>query len=144
MKAHRITGILFALTTAALGQGVNQARETPCNDEIVKANFELNARKRVFGELKDQTGAVFQNSKVSLRKQGRSGGFTEYRTVETDKEGRFDLKSVDGGRYRFLPAPNRGFRQPNAVECGDSVECEIKLTLQVSPTDQEFGACPVQ
>jgi hypothetical protein len=144
LKTQRIVGFLFALTTAALGQEVVQPWQVPCKNEIVRANLELKMQKHIFGELKDQTGAAFVQSKVTLRKQGGKNEFKDYRSVETDKEGKFDLKLVDGGTYRFLPAPNRGFKQPSEVKCTDSVECEIKLSLEVSPSDQEFGGCPVR
>jgi hypothetical protein len=91
---------------------------------------------------KDVAGAAVATSKVTLRKQGGKGEFTDYRAVETDKEGKFEL--VEGGKYRFLPVPNRGFKLPNEVKCGDSADCEIRLTLEASPSDQVFGRCPVK
>jgi hypothetical protein len=135
--------VMFVLIAAAVSQTVVEPWQILCKNETVKANFELNARRHVLGELKDQTAAPFQDSRVILRK-GAKGKFVEYRTVNTDKQGRFDLEVVDAGEYRFLPAPNRGFRQPKEVTCGDGPDCEIRVVLEVSASDQEFGGCPVQ
>jgi hypothetical protein len=118
--------------------------EIPCREEQVQPNFELKVRNHVSGEIRDPTGATFQGSGVILRKQIEKGRFADYRTVSTDKNGHFDLKSVDPGKYRFLPGPNRGWRQPKEVVCGSSVDCEIKLTLEPSPTDQPFAGCPIR
>lgn len=100
--------------------------------------------RRLFGELKDGTGTPFADSKVILRKLDVREKFVEYKTVTTTKDGHFDLGSVKPGRYRFLPAPNRRFKQPEEVQCRDGRDCAIKLVLQLSPSDQEFGGCPIQ
>jgi hypothetical protein len=134
---------MFVLIAAAASQTVVEPRQIPCKNETVKANFELRAQRHVLGELKDQTAGPFQDSRVILRKRDK-GKFVEHRTVNTDKQGRFDLKVVDAGEYRFLPAPNRGFKQPKEVTCGYGPDCEIRVVLEVSPSDQEFGGCPVQ
>jgi hypothetical protein len=137
----KTVAVFFVLIAAAASQTVAEPWQIPCKNETVKANFELKEQRHVLGELKDQTAAPFQDSRVILRKQGDKGKFVEYRTVNTDKQGRFDL---DAGEYRFLPAPNRGFKQPKEVKCGNGTDCEIKLVLEVSASDQEFGGCPVQ
>ena len=89
-------------------------------------------------------GAAIQDSKVTLRKQDDKRKFVDYRTVMTDKNGRFDLKLVDSGKYRFLPAPNRAWRQPKEVVCDSSQDCEVNLTLEQNPTDLPFAGCPIR
>ena len=135
--------VMFIMIAATASQTVVEPWQIPCKNETVKTNFELRAQQHVLGELKDQTAAPFQDSRVILRKRDKAK-FVEYRTVNTDKQGRFDLKVVDAGEYRFLPAMNRGFKQPKEVTCGNGPDCEIRLVLEVSASDQEFGGCPVQ
>jgi hypothetical protein len=118
--------------------------EIPCSEEIVKSNFDVRSQQHVTGELSDQSGAPFKDSKVILRKEDEKGQFIDYRTVPTDKTGRFDLGVVDGGKYRFLPGPNRGFVIPNEVACAERPNCDLKLVLQASWSDQSFGGCPIQ
>jgi hypothetical protein len=136
--------LVFVVSAPAIAQEVKEPWQTPCKNEIVRPNLDLEMRQHISGELKDRTGAPFQDSKVILRRLSDKGSFVDYRSVNTEKSGKFDLKLVDPGKYRFLPAPNRGFKQPNDVQCGDSGDCEIKLVLEISPTDQEFTGCPVR
>jgi len=67
-----------------------------------------------------------------------------YGQTDDRQEGRFDFGLIDPGKYRFLPSPNRGFKQPANLNCFESPECELKLTLEVNPTDQEFAGCLIQ
>jgi hypothetical protein len=66
MKA---AAVIFVLIAAAVLQKVGEPWQIPCSSEKVKANFELKAQRHVLGELKDQTAAPFQDSRVILRKQ---------------------------------------------------------------------------
>jgi hypothetical protein len=134
---------ILVLLSASLAQEVVQPWQIPCREEGVQANLDVKSRHRVFGQLKDPTGAPFQDSTVLLRKQTEKGKFVEYRSVLTDKDGRFDLKTVGPGEYRLLPGPNRGWKQPKSVACGDKSECELKLILELNP-DQPFAGCPIQ
>jgi hypothetical protein len=104
----------------------------------------LNAKQHLRGRLKDPTGAPFKFSKVVLRKSDSNGTFAEFRTVNTDEDGRFDFQTVHRGKYRFLPAPNRGWKQPEKALCQGGRECELDLTLEINPTDQPFAGCPIQ
>lgn len=139
----RISCVLV-LAVPSGAQTVIKPPQIPCSEEQVQPNFELRVRQSVSGELKDPTGTVFQRSVVILRKQDARGRFVDYRSVTTDKNGRFDLKSDDSGKYRFLPAPNRGWRQPREVVCESTRECEIRLTLELNPTDLPFAGCPIR
>jgi hypothetical protein len=118
--------------------------DVPCSEETVRPNLELKERQHVFGELKDPSGAPFIDSKVILRVADAKGKFVSNRSVSTDKEGQFDLGQVDAGKYRFLPGPNRGWKQPRMVECREGRDCEIKLVVQLNPSDQPFAGCPIQ
>jgi hypothetical protein len=136
-----ILAVLFILAAASFGQVVKEASQVPCSEEVVRPNLEVKGAQHIFGDVKDQTGAPFRESKIILRKEDSKGLFVDYRSVQSDKNGHFDLKIVEQGRYRFLPAPNRGWRQPETVECGDSKHCEMKLTLDVRPTDRLYAGC---
>ena len=144
LRWWKLGASLVLLGSPALSQKIIQPWEVPCNEEAVRPNLELREPQHVFGELKDESGAPFSKSPVVLRKLDANGKFAAYRTVNTSKDGRYDLGTVDAGRYRFLPAPNRGFKQPENVRCGEGQDCEVKLVIQVSPTDQEFVGCPIQ
>ena len=137
-----VYGVL--VVSCALAQKVVAPWEVPCSEETVQPNLELKGPHRLFGELKDASGAPFVDSQVLLRRLDAKGKFVSYRTVTTNKEGHFDFGAVDAGRYRFLPAPTRGFRQPKKVQCWEGQDCEVKLTLQGNPSDQEFAGCPIQ
>jgi hypothetical protein len=136
--------ILVLLTTSS-AQKVVQPWQIPCREEVVQPNLDVKSSQHVFGQLRDPTGAPFQDSRVLLRKQTEKERFVEYRNVLTDKDGHFDLRVVEPGRYRLLPGPNRGWKQPLSVTCGGSVsECELKLVVAINPTDQPFAGCPIQ
>jgi hypothetical protein len=91
--------------------------QIPCREEVVRSDFEL-----VSGELKDSSGAQFVNSKMVLQRADEKEKFALYRAISTNEDGHFDLGVVDVGRYCFLLAPNRGFKQPVRVLCRDKDE----------------------
>jgi len=62
----------------------------------------------------------------------------------TDDSGKFDFGEIESGKYRFLPAPNRGFKQPDNVSCGEQPNCALNLVLVGNPTDQPYAGCPIQ
>ena len=142
--ALRVGASVFLMAFFAIAQKVISPWEIPCSEETVKANLELTSKTRVEGQLKDPAGAPLVDSRVLLRVADAKGKFVPYRTVTTNKEGRFELGVVDGGNYRFLPAPNRGFKQPKEVRCYEGRDCELTLVLQLNPTDQPFAGCPIR
>ena len=144
MRQSKLVVSILLLASCAFAQKVIEPWQVPCKEELVQPNLELKESHRFFGELKDATGEPLGNSKLLLRKQDAKGNFGSYRTVATEKDGRFDLGTVDPGKYRFLPGPNRGWKQPKDVKCWEGRDCEIKMVLQVNPSDQEFAGCPVQ
>src|SRR5438132_13789511 len=118
--------------------------DIPWSQEIVHPNFEPRVKQDVSGAVKDATGAPFAASRVSLRRPDSKGKFVPYRSVTPDKDGHFDFGRVTPGRYRLLPAPNRGWKQPTEVICSDGGECILTLVMELNPTDQPFTGCPIQ
>jgi 5-hydroxyisourate hydrolase-like protein (transthyretin family) len=110
----------------------------------VKPNLELRTKRHVAGTVKDQSGAPFAQSRVLIQKFRDNEESTTFKEVMTDEQGRFDFGTVGAGRYRFLPSPNRAFKQPKRVSCGAEDICELDLTLEVNPSDQAFMNCPIQ
>jgi hypothetical protein len=139
-----LVAYLVTFPCTVLAQKVIPPWEVPCREETVRPNLKLKDSREVSGQLTDATGAPFVDSQVLLRAADGKGKFVAYRTVNTNKQGRFDFGKVEAGSYRFLPAPNRGFKQPNKVTCAGDRDCQINLVLQVNPTDQEFVGCPIQ
>jgi len=135
---------VLALAWVASAQTVAMPWEVPCAEGTVRSNLELKQKRQVSGKLEDPTGTPFVDSKVALRRYDGKSKFVVYRTVTTDKAGHFDFGSVERGKYRFLPGPNRGWKQPNDVTCIGDRDCEISLVLRVNPTDQLFAGCPIQ
>ena len=135
---------ILILVSSMSSQVVIEPWQILCREELVKPNLEIIVRQRITGVLKDVTGVAFEKSVVILRKQNSDGNLVDYRTVVTNANGEFDLKIVDPGQYRFLPAPNRGWKQPSRVTCGGTPECQIKLVLELNPTDHPFAGCPIR
>jgi hypothetical protein len=135
---------ILAFTSTGHAQKMVTPADVPCSTEIVTPNLEMKEKTHLSGELKDATGAPFADSQVTLRMFVAKYKTVLSRTVSTDKAGRFDLGLVDTGKYRFLPAANRGFKQPKKVVCNGGHDCEISLVLEVNPTDQPFAGCPIQ
>jgi hypothetical protein len=123
---------ILVLLSASSAQEVIQPWQIPCRAEIVRPNLVVNSKQHIFGQLKDSAGAALENSKVLLRKLTEKDTFVDYRSGLTDKNGRFDLKVVEPGRYRFLPASSR------------ESECELRLVVVLNSSDQPFAGCPIQ
>jgi hypothetical protein len=141
---EKVAAVVLIAASGAFAQQVVGPEQIPCSEEIVRLNLELREKRKVSGELRDQTGTPFSNSKVLLSVDDAKGKFVLYRSVLTDKNGRFDLGLVDAGKYRFLPAPNRGWKQPREVTCTGEHACAINLDLQLNPSDQPFAGCPIR
>lgn len=109
-RAWRIAGCVFFLAFSAFAQKLIQPWEVPRSEETVRPNLELKEPHRFLGELRDELSAPFADSKIIMRKLDTKGKFVEYRTATTDKEGHFDLGTLETGKYRFLPAPKSRFQ----------------------------------
>jgi hypothetical protein len=136
--------LVLLVASMAWSQKTTMPWEVPCNREGVKPNLDLKAKAHLSGELTDPTGAPFSKCKVEIRKENPKGKFIPYRTGLTDEGGKFDLGEIESGKYRFLPAPNRGFKQPDNLTCSEQPNCELKLELALNPTDQPYAGCPIQ
>ena|SRR5712692_4662731 len=135
---------ILAFGLGAYAQTVINPRDIPCSQETLHSNFGPRVKQHLSGTVKDATGAPFVASSVSLRRSDSKSKFIAYRTVTTDKNGHFDFGRVTPGKYRLLPAPNRGWKQPTKVICSDGGECILTLALELNPTDQRFAGCPTQ
>ena len=140
----KIVVAMVWFASAAFAQMARGPEPIPCSEEVVRSNFEPRGKIHGAGELKDLSGAQFLNSKIVLKRADEKEKFVLRRPISTNKAGHFDRGVGDVGRYRFLLAPNRGFRQPVRVLCREGRDCEINLVLQANPTDQPFVGCPIQ
>jgi hypothetical protein len=114
-----------------------------CAKRQVKPNLQLIATTHLFGSLVDQTGRPFRLSKVELRKWVSPTRQVLLKTVNTDKDGNFDMGLVEIGQYRFLPSDTGAFQQPEYLPCPQS-ECRLELELRVSATDTPEAICPIR
>ncbi len=112
--------------------------------ETIHPNLELRRLFRVIGTVSDQSGAPLKNSRVELRKYISQRKQVDVKVTTTDADGRFDLGTVEPGRYRLLPSPTRGFKQPSELQCKDGNTCELKITLKINATDQPDSICPIR
>jgi hypothetical protein len=112
--------------------------------ETIRPNLELDKSVHAFGTISDQQGAPLKNSRVELRKYRSQRKQITVKVVTTDADGHFDLGVVKPGKYRLLPSPTRGFKQPEKLECPNGSICELKIVLQVNPTDQPDSICPIR
>ena len=112
--------------------------------EKIRPNLVLREDVHIVGAVRDQTGAPFQNSQIELRINVSQRRQINVRVVSTDSGGHFDLGTVKPGKYRLLASPNRGFKQPSALQCHDGKNCELEVTLIANPTDQLDSSCPIR
>jgi len=111
--------------------------------ESLRPNLVLAADATVQGRVTDQTTAPFKNSPIELRRFISESKQERVKKVSTDAEGKFDLRTVKRGEYRLLLSPNRGFKQPEKLECS-SRTCTLDAILMVNPTDQLVSSCPIR
>jgi hypothetical protein len=153
MPAHIISITLWV--TFGLGQIVFTGPRDPdyCYKiEKIQPNFELKNPVHVIGTVSygmntDAGGyelSALANSKVELREYISQRKQVSVKVVTTDIHGQFDLGTVKPGRYRLLPSPDRGARQPSQLKCEDGSTCELKIILTLSATDQPDSLCPIR
>ncbi|MFZ0314279.1 MAG: carboxypeptidase-like regulatory domain-containing protein [Candidatus Korobacteraceae bacterium] len=111
--------------------------------EPLKPNLVLRSDTVIHGTLADQTKAPFSNSRIQLRRYISETAQVLVKTVETDKQGNFDLGVIKAGEYRLLLSPNRGFAQPTELDCL-STDCKINEVLVANGTDGVAAACPIR
>jgi hypothetical protein len=138
--------LFVALLTGFPGQLVQVAPVNPnyCNQIPVKPNLVVTREAEIFGDLSDQTGAPFANTKIELR-AWRSPTVQVHRlTVRTNKLGQWGLGRVPPGKYRLIASPTRAFAQPELIEAGASWELNVELVLHANPTDMPDSQCAVR
>ncbi len=111
--------------------------------EPLHPNLVLTADATVQGRVADQTNAPLKNSPIELRRFVSESKQERVKKQSTDADGKFDLGAVKRGEYRLLLSPNRGFKQPEKLECS-SPTCTLDTVLIVSPTDQLASSCPIR
>jgi hypothetical protein len=111
--------------------------------ETIRPNLELRESVHIVGRITDDHGAPLMKSRVELRKYLSERKQTTVKATTTDGNGYFDMGTVEGGKYRFLASPNRGFQQPTSLKCSDK-KCELNIALKVNPTDLPVSACPIR
>ena len=143
----RVPAFLLALLLSNSAQVVQFGPTDPdyCYKvENIEPNLTLFRQVHILGRVRDQTTAPFKNSQLQLRRYLSQRRQTVIQIVSTDDDGRFDLGIVKPGKYRLLASPSRAFKQPSALECHNGKDCELEITLVVSPTDQLTSNCPIR
>ncbi len=148
---HTVAALLALswIIGGAQGQVVvgGSSRATPeyCSEvEPIHPNFTSAQDVLVRGRIADQTSAPFQNSSVELRRYVSERKQVTVKKVSTDADGKFDLGLVRHGDYRLLLSPNRGFKQPEKLQCSSAKDCTIDAILVANPTDLPAAGCPIR
>ncbi len=148
---HTAAAVLALLwfISGAQGQveqgGVSRATPEYCSQvEPIHPNFAPAEDVHVRGRIIDQTTAPFHNSPIELRRFISEHKQVTVKKVSTDAEGKFDLGLVKHGDYRLLLSPNRGFKQPEKLECSLTRDCILDAVLVVNPTDGPAAGCPIR
>jgi hypothetical protein len=143
--------LLMMITLTPSGADLAQAIPHTPNDpdycykvEKIDPNLVLDKSAHLVGKIEDPTTAPVENSRVELRRYISQRKQISLRVVSTDRVGYFDLGIVKAGKYRLLASPNRGFKQPTALACQKGTNCELKITLILSWTDQLDSSCPIR
>jgi hypothetical protein len=118
--------------------------EDHCNSETVTPNLVLATATVIAGQLKDETSAPFKDSPILLRKVSGSAIQPWQLEAKTDANGYFRLEEAEPGEYRLIASPNRGFGQPDRLDCYKRRDCALEIVLKLNPTDQMYAACPVK
>ncbi|MGC2658410.1 MAG: carboxypeptidase regulatory-like domain-containing protein [Bryobacteraceae bacterium] len=93
----------------------------------------------ITGFVKDQTGAVVPNAKVTIRSEATK----EEHTVTTDADGHYTVPNLSPGNYTMLAEAN-GFKQfvstHNVLQSNSTVELDGALTLGQTTETVEVSA----
>jgi hypothetical protein len=147
-RSVRFTFFLFAMLSGPVFAQLVQIGPNDPNYcykiEKIRPNFEVRDQVRVVGRVQDETVFPFVSSRVELRRYISQRKQVSVRVVSTDATGHFDLGIVKSGKYRLLASPNRGFKQPSALQCQNGDTCELEITLIANPTDMPDSPCPIR
>jgi 5-hydroxyisourate hydrolase-like protein (transthyretin family) len=139
--------VIIAAVAPVSAQLISLGRPDPhyCDHfEQIKPNLALSHASQISGRIIDQSGAPFVDSVVELRLYLSESHQVSIRKVTTDKDGRFNLATVEKGKYRLLASSTRVFQQAEWLECGDGDKCSLAITLRVNSTDMPGYQCPVR
>lgn len=114
-----------------------------CLAEHILPNLELKRDTRIRGRITDESGVPFRYSRIELRSFISQSKQITLRKLTTDDDGKFDLGVVKQGSFRLLLSPNRGFKQPEKVECLKET-CILDTVLMVNPSDMPGAGCPIR
>lgn len=112
--------------------------------EKIRPNLVLREEVHIVGTVRDETSAPFQNSRMELRKYISQRKQVSVQVISTDRDGHFDLGVVKPGSYRLLASPNRGFKQPQVLQCKGEKDCDLRIKLSANPSDQLDASCPIR
>lgn len=109
----------------------------------LRPNLQLQQATHITGRVTDTPGAPLKRSQVELREYISPRRQVTVKTITTDDDGRFDLGTVQKGKYRLLPSPTRAWKQPTKLECA-SERCELNIALEINTTDLPDAGCPIR
>jgi hypothetical protein len=109
----------------------------------LRPNLQLQQATHITARVTDTPGAPLKRSLVELREYISLRRQVTVKTITTDDDGRFDLGTVQKGKYRLLPSPTRAWKQPTKLECA-SESCELNIVLVINPTDLPDAGCPIR
>lgn len=118
--------------------------DNKCSSEPHPGNLILGTRTIISGQVKDETGAPFKYSTIVLSKLSDSILQPAYLEAKTDANGHFTFDEAESGEYRLLASPNRGFAQPEKLDCYNKQNCNLEIVLKANPTEQPYAGCPVR
>ncbi len=124
-----------------------QRQKEACAKEAAPANFHLAAEEAVDGVVRDQSGASFSGGVAVQLRDPNSGSVL--RTVDVDKNGRFEFGEVDAGTYRLIVVKLEAgralrlapFDQPREVKCESNTGCDLVVVPIVHGTDNPIDYC---
>jgi hypothetical protein len=115
-----------------------------CSSEVLAPNLTLGKATIISGQVRDDTGAPFRDSKIVLRKLSDSPLQPSYLDVKTDARGTFSFDEAEPGKYRLLATPSRAFAQPAKLDCYEEPDCNLEIVLKANGTDLPYVGCPVR
>jgi Carboxypeptidase regulatory-like domain len=124
--------------------GTDPNSEDKCSSEVLLPNLVLQSRTVITGDVRDETGAPFQNSQVVLSKLSDIPLQPAYLDAKTDVNGAFKFDEAEPGNYRLLASPNRAFAQPEKLDCYERRDCKLEIVLKANSTDRQYAGCSVR
>jgi hypothetical protein len=121
-----------------------QDKGSNCRSEALLPNLILRIATTISGYVKDETGAPFKNSEITLVKASAIPLQPGYLYARTDGDGIFSFDEAEPGKYRLLASPSRAFAQPAKLDCYEKRDCNLEIILKANGTDRPYASCPVR